>query len=62
MKSRRRRRRREGRVTQDEPFELRPVTSRHAAQRADISVQLLADHPDAMGELERWFIREWEPY
>ena len=39
-----------------------PVTSRHPAQRADISVQLLADHPEAMDDLERWFIREWEPF
>ena len=38
------------------------MTSRHSAQRADISVRLLADHPETIDDLERWFIREWEPY
>ena len=27
-----------------------------------MSVELLVDHPELLDELERWFVREWEPY
>lgn len=32
------------------------------ASESRLSIGLLADHPEALGELERWFVREWEPY
>ncbi len=28
----------------------------------DIEIELLADHPERLDELEEWFLREWEPW
>ena len=27
-----------------------------------VSIELLADHPEILEDLERWFVEEWEPY
>ena len=35
---------------------------REVSDDPSLSVQLLADRPDVLEELEEWFIREWEPY